>query len=114
MDAYPEHEKLREVRDVSQAIGEFLDFGLPRMGMAIYQKITRPCECSWCERGVAHRSAWHSDEEKETMVDGVVQVTDWQPTHRTIQAILADYFGIDQDKVDAEKEAMFEALRSAA
>jgi predicted RNA-binding protein (virulence factor B family) len=29
---YPEHDKLTKVVDESQAIGEFLDFGLPRAG----------------------------------------------------------------------------------
>jgi hypothetical protein len=33
------------------------------------------------------------------------------PIRRTIPALLAEYFHIDQKKVDAEKDAMLEALR---
>lgn len=113
MADYPEHDKLSKVSDLSQAIGEFVDFGLPKMGMEIYQRITRPCECRYCERGAGRRAYWHSTDQLETMVKGVVQITDWQPTHRTIQSILAEYFGIDQKKLDAEKEAMLTAIRNS-
>lgn len=34
------------------------------------------------------------------------------PTHRTIQSLLAEFFEIDQKRIDAEKEAMLEAMRS--
>ena len=33
MSTYPEHEKLQAVSEQSQAIGEFLDFGLPAQGI---------------------------------------------------------------------------------
>jgi hypothetical protein len=36
---------------------------------------------------------------------------DYVPIRRTIPALLAEYFHIDQKKVDAEKDAMLEALR---
>jgi hypothetical protein len=32
---YPEHEKLKAISDRSQEIGEFLDYGLPRMGVVL-------------------------------------------------------------------------------
>jgi len=35
------------------------------------------------------------------------------PTSRSIQSILAELFGIDQDKIDAEKQQMLDALREA-
>lgn len=84
MSGYPEHEKLRKVADLSQKIGEFLDFGLAKQGLVL-------CEA---------QDHW-SDE------------TQFYPTHKTVQSILADYFEIDQKKIDAEKEQMLEALRSA-
>lgn len=79
-DEYPEHEKLEAVKDMSQAIGEFLDFGLPSMGIHL-------CEV---------------DEETDR----------WFPVHRSIQSILAEYFGTDQNRLDEEKRAMLEAMRA--
>jgi hypothetical protein len=78
---YPEHEKLAEVSERSQAIGEFLDLALPSMGIHL------------CE----------ADEETGR----------YWPTHRPIQSMLAEWFEIDQKKLDAEKEAMLEAMREA-
>lgn len=117
MSDYPEHDKQREVAEISQEIGEFLDFGLPRMGLQLYQKITRSCEAAhkYCSA-----SAWHTTEELATIVDpdsrgpeGRVQIMEWVPTHRSIQSVLAEYFGIDQKKIDAEKDAMLRAMRKA-
>jgi predicted RNA-binding protein (virulence factor B family) len=36
-DKYPEHEKLAAIKDKSQAIGEFLDFGLGKQGIILAQ-----------------------------------------------------------------------------
>lgn len=36
------------------------------------------------------------------------------PTHRTIPSLLAEFFGIDQAKIDAEKDAMLAAIRRSA
>jgi hypothetical protein len=113
---YPEHAKLAEISAQSQAIGEFLDFGLPRLGggMTLYEYVTYDCECNWCERREARRSSWHTLGEKDAAVDGVVQIKEWQPTLRTIKSILAEYFQIDQAKIDDEKAAMLTALRDGS
>jgi hypothetical protein len=34
------------------------------------------------------------------------------PTHRPLRGLLADFFGIDQRKIDAEKEQMIAAMRA--
>jgi hypothetical protein len=49
MSDYPEHEKLMKVSDASQAIGQFLDFGLPAQGDCLtfnWPKGTR-WDCVW-------------------------------------------------------------------
>lgn len=81
---YPEHDKLSEVSERSQEIGAFLDFGLPKMGLVVCEVIE---------------------------IDGEEQLI---PMRRSIQSVLAEYFGIDQAKIDAEKEAMLEAMRAAS
>lgn len=80
MSKYPEHEKLSAISDTSQAIGEFLDYGLASQGLVLAQY----------------------DEETDRL---------W-PTHKSIMAILADYFDIDQKKIDAEKEQMLADFRA--
>jgi hypothetical protein len=79
-DAYPEHAKLDAVKDISQAIGEFLDYGLAAQGLVVAQ---------------------------EARGGRLV------PTHRPISEILARYFEIDQAALEAEKQAMLDALRKA-
>lgn len=36
----------------------------------------------------------------------------WQPVH-DIQDVLAEYFGIDRDRLEVEKRAMLDAIREA-
>lgn len=120
MPEYPEHDKLKAISEQSQTIGEFLDFGLPKQNLALYEFVTYDCECSWCERGQGHRSPMHTAAERDTMFDendrrihDAVQISTWHPTHRTIQKILAEHFGIDQRKIDDEKDQMLAALRAS-
>lgn len=82
---YPEHAKLSAVMETSHAIGEFIDYGLPRMGLVL------------CEKPLSRRnqSRWPS------------------PTNRSIQRILAEWFEIDLDKIEDEKRAMLASMRAA-
>lgn len=115
---YPEHEKLRAVAAVSQEIGGFLDVGLARMGLELYQRVEIACNCHACEHFSTTKSTrsghLHSSTEVENARDGVVYYERWRPTHRSISSILAEYFGIDQDAIDREKEAMLAALRGGS
>lgn len=120
---YPEHEKLMAVKDESQAIGEFLDLGLPRIGggMVIYEQCTFDCDCLACQQLYKADRNHEPDElatagfDPDTRVsERPVQLADWRPTLRTVQSMLAEYFGIDRGKLEAEKRAMLDALRSAS
>jgi hypothetical protein len=108
-DLYPEHEKLAAISDQSQTIGEFLDFGLGKLDLVLYERIVRDCECKGCKRG--EQDGWHTESELAARVDGKVQITEYQPTRKTIKAILAEHFGIDQDAIDREKEEMLKRMR---
>lgn len=81
MSKYPEHDRMAEVRERSQVIGEFLDF-IPY----------RLCEIN--------NESWSFPQ--------------WVPVGRSVNAILADYFGIDLNRVEQEKRAMLADLRAAA
>ena len=85
---YPEHEKLAGVKDESQAIGEFLDWladgRKPRIVLAIDSTEPEPDESS---------GLW--------------------PANIPIPDLLAEYFGIDQEALSLEKDAMLLAFREA-
>lgn len=76
---WPEHDKLREAADKSQAIGEFLDEFLPRMGIHL---------CA-----IEEESYW--------------------PIRTPITRLLAQFFGIDEEKLEAEKRQILEMQRDA-
>lgn len=100
MADYPECEKLLAVTDRSQQIGEFLEW-LPTQGI----HRMRLAACSHCE-GVDSDECWLCDG------TGTMKET-WVPDGRTIEQLLADFFGIDMAKVDVERRAMLAALRAA-
>lgn len=81
---YPEHDKLMAVNDDSQAVGEFLDW-LGTKGLFL-----------------AEHKLFEGHSE-ETLV-----VTD-----RNTNALLAEYFGIDLEKIETEKRQMLYALQKA-
>ena len=83
---YPEHEKLKKISDKSQAIGEFLDWCKDEEN-----------GFSFCRYREFEVEAWTPDE------DG------WYPCD--FMPVLHEYFGIDKDKIEAEKCHMLEELR---
>ena len=84
MSEYPEHDKLSEVRLLSQACGEFLDF-LSSKGYILAE---------WSD----------ACSPRETLV----------PIYPRAENLLAEFFEIDQDKLEEEKMVMLEALRNAS
>ena len=84
MTKYPEHEKLRKIRDKSQAIGEFLD-NLTTQGFYL---------CT------LHKGR------------GFGPGGEFFPVTTPVQEILADYFEIDLNKLEDEKRALLAECRS--
>jgi hypothetical protein len=70
MAQYPEHEKLKEIRDQSQKCGEFLE---------------------WLEE------------------QGYVEIT----ARKSLTSILAEFFEIDEEKLEREKRRMLDRIREA-
>lgn len=81
---YPEHEKLEKVQEVSQRIGEFLEW-LGDGGMRICEFQEGPM------RSPTEGAYW--------------------PIRDGITEILARYFDIDMNKIESEKQAMLQAVR---
>jgi hypothetical protein len=82
MSKYPEHDKLRAIKDKSQAIGEFLQ----------WLRLERVPRIILCE---IHPH------------DG-----DYFPSMISMQRLLAEYFEIDPDKLEDEKLKMLEECRA--
>jgi len=81
MSDYPEHDRLKEIQEESQCIGEFLD------------------TCGYT------LAKWSKEPH-------LVDYAELVPVGN-IPDILAEYFNIDQNKLEAEKRAALERMRAA-
>jgi hypothetical protein len=79
MSQYREHERLHDIREQSQTIGEFLDWMLNERG--------------W------HVCYYRKGSDFPYPVHGL-----------TIERVLAEYFDIDLDKLEQEKQEMLAAM----
>lgn len=124
MSSYLEHEKLANVKGKSQAIGEFMEWA-QEQGWLLAQRHEHsehcPCEDPWhdtkkplseaysdsyCKscggsRGSRRNLCGYGDNELA-------------PVGETITRLLARYFEIDEDRLEAEKRAMLDDLRRGA
>lgn len=85
-EKYPEHVKLAKIAVQSQAVGEFLDN-------------SRFVLAEWAEK----EDCWLDCKEDHPHLKEVRQ---------TLEQVLAEHFGINERKVEEEKRAMLEELRS--
>lgn len=94
MSDYPEHDKLEEISDKSQEIGDFLSW----LAEGEYQSSE---DLGSIELG-CYRSRFTGQRE-ESM----------SPTMVPVETLLAAYFEIDQDKIEDEKRSMLRACAKA-
>lgn len=97
MSEYPEHNKLDAVHEKSQACGEFVNWLDEEKGL----------QCL---------------ELREIVIDGEMRVEKdgtkvprttpmWVLPQENMQDMLAEFFGIDRDKLEAEKQAMLATIQ---
>lgn len=104
-DKYPEHEKLSKIKDQSQTIGEFIDWlmggfeGSPGLQICEYH------EGTYGAAALIADALACKETDREYDPSGYIPVAD-------PMALLVRYFGIDQEKIDAEKREMLAALRA--
>ena len=84
-EKYPEHAKLSEVSDLSQAIGEFLDWVSQEHGASL----------------AVFEDNWH--ENSGCMV----------PLIYGVQDLLAEHFNINLNELEREKRRMLDEIRTA-
>ena len=97
MSEYPEHEKLEKVKDKSQACGEFLEWLTGAQGYTLGEYHEHVEECTQVGYKVCGMSS------------DVLY-----PAPTVTRKLLAEFFEIDEDKLDKEKRAMLDELRARA
>jgi len=113
-DKYPEHAKMRKVADLSQSIGEFLDWlTSPSQGSRVIG-MWRPTFCLSCKAGwIDFR---RDDDKIVCQACGAAEFNKSEdrllPAHDRLQDLLARYFGIDLAAIEKEKRAMLDRIRS--
>jgi hypothetical protein len=116
---YPEHEKLTAITPQSQAQGELLEWLAGKgVHLMVYystdEERTEPCtKCfHFTETAATLCGCRHCKGSHE--VKRTVHEEGWLPYSRPVNNILAEYHGIDQAKLEAEKRAMLDELRASA
>lgn len=122
---YPEHDKMQGVKAEAEIIGAFLEWLSQSYSI-----------CQWRDAGnngepqripadehdikrIASDWGEHSWEVADARANGVDNpdydywADEYIPAHRPISAWLAAYLDIDLDKIEAEKRAMLDRLRTA-
>lgn len=85
MSKYPEHDKIRSLNGSNQVAGEFLDWIKETKGLQL---------CHWIPE----------DEELD-------EPEGWYTTNLSTTNLLYEFFAIDSDTLEQEKQAMLEELR---
>ena len=88
---YAEHERVSQVKDKSQAIGEFLQW-LADQGIQLGKYVNDEIK------------TYDGDSDSFT-------VTHFRPHHERIEDLLARYYNIDLNKLEREKREMLAELR---
>lgn len=94
MSEYPEHDKLQAISDESQTIGLFLDTSGYTLCRVMYRAP---------HNGIGALSETPTKDDQDGRL---------VPVSTPINDILADYFDIDQAKIEEEKRAMLDQLRA--
>ena len=103
---YPELEKLSAISDKSQAIGEFLEWVLEKKGAFL------ALDVEW-EEDKPTVAAYGLDPEDPDYETRKVKRQATCPLTCSVDDLLAEFFEIDQGKVDKERRAMLKAMREA-
>lgn len=89
---YPEHEKVHEIKEQSQSIGEFLD---------------------WLFGKGVHLMTWEEWEEEENWgyETKMMKHSGFMGVRKSIDHLLAEYFEIDLKKLEEEKQEILQRIR---
>lgn len=116
---YPEHDNLQVIMEISQAQGELLEWlssqGVQRMKFEEWDETTQRvcdfcthyteltkerCTCKVCKGKHEYEITHHHE--------------DWVRDRRNINEVLAEFHGINLDKLEAEKREMLKSINELA
>ncbi len=132
----PMLDKMRGVHDDSETVGAFLEWlqGEQRLHLLCWSTVEEEDECPGASlrercyggktqeryRQIGNEGRYEPDPKSPTCrrCNGTGRVTrsreTWVPDGRTIEQLLAAYFGIDLQQVAEEKQAVYEAMAARA
>ena len=93
---YPEHARLKAVATQSQTVGTFLDWLRDEKGISLAVQHKHADSCK--EDGERYNNCGYSEGE-------------YMPAFATTRGLLAEFFEIDERKIEDEKLAMLAELR---
>jgi hypothetical protein len=94
----PECNKMLEVNEYSQAIGEFIE----------WLRTEKHYDITETKRFTEVREQLFSDKTYET------EIVETVPIRQSIERLLAEYFNIDLDKVEMERREILKELQKAS
>jgi hypothetical protein len=99
---YPEHEKMKTIPEAErQAVGGFIEWLKARYELAVWGTVEEYMGSTHCDSCSPDNDCDGLDE------DVLVPVS----SSTRVESLLADYYGIDLQKIDAEKQMMLDGLR---
>lgn len=113
---YPEHQKLEKIQHLSQACHDFVDW-LNEQGIWLAEYDTVSEACRNCDHDDPHRTvvnggSWFCGVRNCSCAHNLRGNPDrLYVTPRTQKALLGEHFGIDQNILEREKQAMLAELR---
>ena len=112
-EEYPEHARLHAVKDDSQAVGGLIDW-LNEHGYYICERREAGASAAALDDMAHSRCAKHwVDSFVEVLAQVAAASCLYWPAAKYRDQLLAEHFGINLDKLEAEKRAMLERLRAA-
>jgi hypothetical protein len=120
---YPQHDKLRPVREQSQTVGEFVTWLADTKGWFLATFDEKQDNCRNCQHPDRHnisrggrawgRCTYEDDEGEEcacTSADFGNPDRMYPPPY-SLEKLLAEFFGIDYDELQLEKDGMLAEIR---
>ena len=114
MSNYPQHEKLELLQEHSQTCGEFIEWLRDKKGWFLAAYAKKKEECQNCGHKNAHLRDTDNGFRCATCNCGNYYVGDRiYEAPFVMNKVLAEFFGIDYDELQAEKDRMLVDIREA-
>ena len=118
MGEFPEHEKMAKVKSQSQSIGQFLDWLHQEKHIQFHRYEDVCYECGRILPPFPDDPDAEGDfyclDFADTDCDGERRSRELVPDYTSTEKLLAEFFGIDLEKVEQEKQGMLAMIRETS